>query len=137
MSNGADGPADIIGKGWKFPVKVNASGGLNWSNGPDRVMDAVWLILNTVPDERVMRPTFGAGARSFVFEPNSVASRARLSLAISEALTKWEPRIEVVSLDVAQGDDPNIVSIAIAYKIRTTNELFNLVFPFYLQEGAG
>ena len=52
MSNG--GPTDIIGQGWKFPVKTNPSGGLDWSSGPDRIRDAIWIILNTSPGERVM-----------------------------------------------------------------------------------
>jgi phage baseplate assembly protein W len=135
MSNGA--PTDIIGQGWKFPVKVDASGSLSYSSGPDRVRDAIWILLNTSPGERVMRPTFGAGVRDFVFAPNSAVMRARLAAAISGALIRWEPRIEIVKIDVNAADEPNLVNISIVYTIRTTNELFNLVFPLYLQEGAG
>lgn len=135
MSNGA--PTDIIGQGWKFPVRVNASGRLAYSSGPDRIRDAIWIVLNTSPGERVMRPTFGAGVRDFVFAPNSTVMRTRLSSAISTALVRWEPRIEIVNIDVSALDEPNLVNISIDYTIRTTNELFNLVFPLYLQEGAG
>ena len=62
MSNGTGAQTDIIGRGWQFPVKVNASGGLNWSSGADRIRDAIWIVLGTAPGERVMRPTFGACA---------------------------------------------------------------------------
>jgi uncharacterized protein len=139
MSNGASNgtPSDIIGQGWKFPVRVNASGRLDYSSGPDRIRDAIWIVLNTSPGERVMRPTFGAGVRDFVFSPNSAVMRTRLSSAISKALVTWEPRIEIVNIDVSALDEPNLVNISIDYTIRTTNELFNLVFPLYLQEGAG
>lgn len=137
MSNGAGPPADIIGQGWKFPVKVNASGGISWSSGADRIRDAIWIVLGTSPGERVMRPTFGAGVENFVFKPNSPATRANLASAISSALTNWEPRISIANIDVSAGDEPNLVNISIDYTIRTTNELFNLVYPLYLQEGAG
>ncbi len=136
MSNGG-GPIDIIGQGLKFPPTVNASGGLDWSSGADRVRDAIWIILSTSPGERVMRPTFGAGVQNFVFEPNSPALRAQLASTVSNALSTWEPRISIVNINVSVGDEPNLVNISIDYTIRTTNELFNLVYPLYLQEGIG
>jgi phage baseplate assembly protein W len=130
-------PKDFIGTGWKFPIKVNARGGLSWSSGADRIADAIWIVLSTAPGERVMRPTFGAGAQNHVFDPNSPVSRAQLAATIKEALTRWEPRINLVRLEVLQGDEPSLVNVSIDYTVRTTNELFNLVFPFYVQEGVG
>jgi phage baseplate assembly protein W len=137
MSNATSTLGDIIGTGWKFPIRVNAKGGLSWSNGADRVRDAVWIVLATASGERVMRPTFGAGVENYVFEPNSNVSRTRLASAIREGLTRWEPRISLVNIEVSQGDEPSLVNVSINYTIRSTNELFNLVFPFYVQEGAG
>ena len=137
MSPVPDNSGDLIGVGWKFPIKVNARGGLSWSSGPDRIRDAIWIVLSTALGERVMRPTFGTGAETHVFDPNGGAAQARLAADIGEALARWEPRITVVSLDVRQGDAPSRVDVAIDYTIRTTNELFNLVFPLYVQEGAG
>jgi Bacteriophage baseplate protein W len=128
----------LIGTGFKFPIKVNATGGLDWSDGPQRIQDAIWIILSTGPGERVMRPKFGAGAQDFVFEPNSAASRARLATAIADALTRSEPRIELVNVAVdeaAQG--PSCVLATIEYRIRSTNELYNMVYPLYVQEGLG
>ena len=52
-------------------------------------------------------------------------------------LRQWEPRIEIVNINVSASDEPNLVNISIDYLIRTINEPFNLVFPLYLQEGVG
>lgn len=128
---------DLIGQGWKFPIKVNAKGGLSYSSGPERIQDAIWVILSTSLGERLMLPDFGAGVNDFVFQDNSDVIRTRLQTAISEALVKWEPRIELQNVSVNQGDEPSQVLVSIDYLIRTTNELFNLVYPLYLQEGAG
>ncbi len=129
---------DIVGTGWGFPIKVNARGGLSWSGGVPRIQDSIWIILSTSLGERVMRPTFGAGAHEFVFEPNSTLVRTQLASAVREALVKWEPRIELVSVRVEpSGDLQNQVLATIEYRVRTTNELFNMVFPLYLQEGVG
>jgi phage baseplate assembly protein W len=137
LAQSSSGSVDLIGTGWKFPVKLNARGGLSWSTGPDRIREAIWIVLATAQGERVMRPTFGAGAQTHVFDPNSNVSRTRLAADIRDALTRWEPRITLVNVDVREGDEPSRVDVTIDYTIRTTNELFNLVFPLYVQEGVG
>jgi hypothetical protein len=130
--------SDFIGKGLKFPIKVDSRGRLATSQGIERLEDAIWLIVRTSLNERVMRPTFGAGANDFVFQPNSPAIRAGLATAVRSALLKWEPRIDVDAVAVDPvADDPSRVTVTISYTVRTTNELFNMVYPFYLQEGVG
>jgi phage baseplate assembly protein W len=128
---------DLIGTGWKFPIKVNAKGGLSYSSGATRIQDAIWIVLSTALGERIMRPNFGAGVTDYVFQSNSEVVQTQLAAAVSAALTKWEPRIELVNLTVQQGTEPSQVLASIDYRIRTTNELFNLVYPLYVQEGAG
>jgi len=127
----------IIGVGWKFPIRVNAKGGISLSSGPDRIQDAIWIILSTSLGERVMRETFGAGVNDYVFQSNSDSVRAQLAAAVSAALARWEPRITQVNVSVQDGSEPSQVLIVIDYQISSTNELFNLVYPLYLQEGAG
>ena len=149
---------DFIGKGWRFPIKVNARGSLEWSDGPNRIRDAIWIIIKTSLNERLMRPKFGAGVDDFVFESNSEINRVQLSAVIKSALLEWEPRIELddvrvtsgwqasdsrtEALDSAQamkdratGLDSQVV-VSIEYRLRTTNEIFNVVLPFYLEEGV-
>lgn len=128
---------ELIGRGWRFPIRVNARGGLDWSDGPDRVRDAIWLILSTGVAERIMRPTFGAGVHEYVFHPNTPAIREALADAIRQALVQWEPRIELdaVRVDPVSGEDSQVMA-SIEYRLRSTNELFNLVYPMYLEEGV-
>jgi phage baseplate assembly protein W len=128
---------EFIGRGWRFPIKINARGGIDWSEGPARISDAIWIIVKTALGERVMRPAFGAGVDDYVFQSNSFVIRSRLVAAIKSALVEWEPRIELGQV-LAQPvpDEPTQVLISIEYRVRTTNELFNVVYPFYLQEGV-
>lgn len=129
---------DFIGTGFSFPIKVDARGRLTWSGGDRRLQDAIWLIVKTSLGERVMRPTFGAGANDYVFQPNSPTVRAALATAIRSALVLWEPRIDLDTVSVDPDPyEPSHVYVAIAYRVRTTNELFNMVYPFYLGEGVG
>jgi phage baseplate assembly protein W len=130
--------ADLIGTGWKFPIKVNSKGGLEWSDGPQRVQDAIWIILSTSLGERIMLPTFGGGTHEYVFQPNSPAMRARLADAVKQALVTWEHRIELEEVLVDEAPEQRTqVLISIKYRLRSTNELFNMVYPLYIEEGIG
>src|SRR6266496_1605290 len=126
---------DLIGQGWKFPIMVNAKGQLDYSFGPERIQDAIWIVLSTSIGERLMLPDFGAGIHDYVFQSNSDVVRTQLRSAISEALLKWEPRIDLLDVIVQEGTQASQVLISIDYRLRSTNELFNLVYPLYLQEG--
>ena len=127
----------IIGQGWGFPIKVNAKGGFDWSTGPDRIQSAIWIILSTSPGERLMLPTFGAGIKGYIFESNSQLVCARLQTAVQKALTQWEPRIQLVSVQATPSpNQDSLILISISYQIRNTNDLYNMVYPFFLTEGT-
>jgi phage baseplate assembly protein W len=101
------------------------------------VYQAIWIILGTDWGERVMRPTFGAGLRSFVFGPLNQTTMQQVQTRVQESLVQWEPRISVESVSVTiDPKNQGVLLIAITYLIRVTNTLQNLVYPFFLEEGA-
>jgi phage baseplate assembly protein W len=122
-----------LGTGWSFPVRPEqAGGGLAYRDGPEKVRQAIELILDTEPGERIMRPTFGCGLRRFLMQPNSVATRALITREVETALTIWEPRIQLREVQVLPGDDPALVYVSIAYLHVRDRRPGNLVYPFYL-----
>ena len=79
-----------------------------------------------------MRPHFGSRVRDFVFRPANLDTVAELSQEVREALLRWEPRVDVRSVDVKPDpDDRSLLFIDIAYTAKGTNDRRNLVFPFY------
>jgi len=126
---------DFLGRGWKFPIEVDATGRIALSQYEDDIREALRIILLTSKGERVMRPEFGAGLHDFVFESMSATTIGRMQAAIRDALIKWEPRIQVISVDVEpEHGEIGKLLIDIEYRVRATNNRFNLVFPFYLKE---
>jgi phage baseplate assembly protein W len=69
-----------------------------------------------------------------VFENLSFGTLGRVQQTVDEALLRLEPRIDVTSIDVRPGGDGNVLLIHIQYQVRATNNAFNLVYPFYLQQ---
>ena len=125
----------FLGVGWSFPV--SASGGDTATSAYEEdVSESILIILQTNPGERIMRPTFGAGLRDFVFEPVNTTTMALLQTRVQESLIDWEPRIDVQSVVVTATGELNTLNIDIAYLVRATNTAANLVYPFFLQEGS-
>lgn len=123
--------------GWNFPPRVEADGSLTTAAYEEDIRQAIRIILGTNRGERQMRPDFGAGLNSFVFEPVNTTTMQLVKTRVEEALIDWEPRIDVDSVTVTTDDTQrNTLLIDIAYRVRATNSQRNLVYPFYLQEGA-
>lgn len=127
---------DFLGQGLAFPIRPTG-GRLPVASGPAKVQQSIYLILSTAPGERVMLPKFGCGIHDLVFQPNTASLRGIVREKVREALTTFEPRIDVLDVTVGNADgERNRLDIAIDYRIRANNALYNLVYPFYLAEGA-
>ena len=128
---------DFLGKGATFPLKPDGSGRLTFSSGEDLIQQSILLILDTAPGERVMRPEFGCGIHELVFEANTSMLHARVQHRVKEALLRWERRIDVLNVRVeTPADEKTLLLIRIDYRVRANNSFFNLVYPFFLNEGV-
>src|SRR5947209_80487 len=106
----------VLGKGWTFPIGPNSrTGRLGYQAGPDQVRQAIQIILETEPGERVMNPDFGSGLRRYLMKPNTPATRALIRQDVERALTAFEPRIQLQEVSAVGGDDPSLVLIQISY----------------------
>ncbi|HEY7050889.1 MAG TPA: GPW/gp25 family protein [Mycobacterium sp.] len=126
----------FLGVGWAFPPAA-ASGDVEMAAYEEDVRQAVLIILQTAPGERLMRPGFGAGLSDLVFEPMSTALLALVKHRVETALIQWEPRIDVDAVDVTASPPHGRIDIDIRYHVRQTSTFYNLVYPFYLNEGGG
>jgi uncharacterized protein len=123
-----------LGKGWRFPVAINLTGGLSSSSLEENVRESIFIILGTAPGERVQRPQFGCRIHDLMFDPNNVITAARSEYYCEEALLKYEPRLEDVTVKAEpNANEPNRLDIKITYKIIGQTHEKNLVYPFYLR----
>ncbi|MFF7633285.1 GPW/gp25 family protein [Kitasatospora sp. NPDC008050] len=122
----------FIGRGWAFPLRVNATGGIGMVDRDREIAEAIRLILGTAPGERPMRPEFGCGIHEYVFAPGDGTTAGRIAREVRTALERWEPRIEVDDVRIAfDSVDEGTLYIDVHYTVRSTNDRRNLVFPFY------
>ena len=130
--------SDFLGTGWQFPIRVNARGGLSYAEGAELIEQSIWLILSTSPGRRVMRPEFGCGIHDYVFASNTANLRATIAAEVERALTRFEPRIDVLAVRArTSADSDSTLLVHIDYRIRANNAFHNLVYPFFINEGEG
>ena len=125
--------AGFLGKGWRFPILPDRTGCLGYVEGDANVEQSVHILLMTALGERVMRSDFGTQTPRLVFSPGSVQYLKLIENTIKDAITNWEPRIDLNDvLAEADPDDESHVTVSVTYTVRQTNTKTNLVFPYYL-----
>ncbi len=128
---------DFLGIGWKFPLQVTPGGRIAQARYEQRIEESIYLILSTSPGERPMLPGFGCGIHDLVLARGSVTTISVTTHLVREALVAFEPRIDVLEVTVEQAvGQPDLLLIRVGYRIRETNSIGNLVYPFYITEGS-
>ena len=124
--------SDILGAGLAFPLAVDRRGGIALARDEKDVEQAISIILSTAPGERPMRPEFGSDLHLLVFADIGPTTAGRADFFVRQALARWEPRIEVEDVRVEWSQqDRGVMLIEIGYRELSTNDVRNLVFPFY------
>ncbi len=127
----------FLGNGWSFEVMPDpVTGRIRMCSGEDDIAQAVRLILNTKRGERIMRPDFGCRLCDFAFESFSQSVRSEMIDEIETALTLHEPRIRDIEVTIGDIAPEGHIILDISYVVRATNNPYNLVFPFYIEEGG-
>lgn len=125
---------EFLGQGLAFPLQVNPRGEIALVGGERDIEQSIRIVLETMPGERVMRPDFGCRMWELVFAPRDPTTEGLLIHYVEQALTRWEPRIEVNEVKVS--DNPvqdGAVLIEINYTIKATHDERSIVHPFYIQ----
>ena len=128
---------DFIGAGWSFPTSVTPAGTIRLITGSEEIDASIRMILSTIPGERVMRPEFGCRMWSLIFAPLTAGTLGQIEQYVREALDRWEPRIDVDCVIAVADQESAEVKIELDYRMRATNDVRNLVFPFYTIPGEG
>lgn len=126
-----------IGKGMQLNSTFSKdTGKIKYNSGSDRLHQSIYIILSTAKGERFMIPEFGSNLHKRIFEPNDFVLRDLIILDVKEALGVWEPRIEVLAVDVLSKKQGNTLPVSIRYRVKQTNMIDNYVYPFKLSGRA-
>lgn len=127
----------FLGQGWSFPPTfVRGSNTLELVKAEEDIKQSLHILLSTTLGERVMRSDFGANLHQQVFEPMDAAFQAYVQSIISDAITNYETRINLDSVDVFADNEEGRIELTVNFTIISTNSRANIVYPYYLNEGT-
>jgi len=131
-------PYEFLGRGLKFPLQVDSkTGHIAMVSYEDDIREAIGIILKTCVGERVMNAGFGAMPAEYIFGTTNHTLREDLSSELIFNLGTQELRIEDIEVNVESDSsaDQGALLINVAYTVRSTNNRYNHVYPFYMEEG--
>lgn len=109
--------------GWPLLPVPDAAGELSFPTLADSVRENLRVILSTRNGEQLMHPGYGAGLTEFIGERDTLTTRSRIQERVSEGVGRWEPRILVDQIDVAEvANQPGQLRVLLAYRLRRTGE---------------
>ena len=103
------------------------------------IEESVQQILLTRIGERFFRRDFGADIDNIVFEPNASLSLAVLRTDIEDAITRWDPRVQILDVRMLDSDPGRGLLFAqVSYAIAGLTGLgSNRVMDVILDVGTG
>ena len=121
-------PKELLGRGWAFPFQFDsARGSVGLSEFEENIRQSITIIIGTRPGERQMLPEFGCRIHDLLFTPNTRATAATISHHVTEALRRWERRIEVQKVE-ALPEPGGVIRVQVEYKILLTDAVQSLVY---------
>ena len=115
----------------KLGFQLSPSGNLKMVDEDASVRQAVLLLLSTAKGERVMRHDYGCDLDKLAFMPTDETTLGVAIHLIRQALTKWEPRIDILRLDADfNKSEPARMDLILEYRVRRTASKTNLLIPF-------
>ena len=114
-------PAQRVSKSFKdlsLSFKFNPlSGDLISLKNENAIARAVRNIILTTPGEKVFAPEFGSHVGEILFENISELTAASIKEEIENSLENYEPRVEIIEVNVNPNYNSNNFDVIISYRI--------------------
>jgi phage baseplate assembly protein W len=116
QSHEQDSPAhDRLGTGWAFPPSFDQTlRSVVLVSDAEHIRQGLWLLFSTKLGERVMHGGYGTDLRRKADDGIAGNRAGAIAAMLRDAITAWEPRIEVEDLSVVEvlaGEDEWHVSL--------------------------
>ena len=100
------------------------------------IKNSLEILLSTTVGERVMVPEYGCNLDRQVFDSMDTTFQTYITEQIRTAIVYHEPRVILDSVEYE--DDPlnGKIDITINFTVIATNTRYNIVYPFFLEEGT-
>lgn len=122
----------FIGSGLIFPIELNDKGRPDIVSDIRLIRSSILNIINWPTQTRFFNETYGCRLEECLEEPDDVISLTLAKFFISESISKWEKRVELLPSGVTVLEStPGIINLQLRYVLRSTKIEETFIFPFY------
>lgn len=79
--------------------RLDRQGKIAAVSGIEELGQSLTMLLSTLPGERTLQPEFGCPMDLIAFEPNDATTAGLAIRLVADAVERFEPRAEILSLD--------------------------------------
>lgn len=131
----------FLGRGWKFPVEFkkgkSEAGTVVMLQGEEDIRNSLEVLFSTRSGERIMHTSYGSALETFLFMPVNKSVITYIQAIITDEILFNEPRIILNEVEIEQAvTEAGRLDITIVYTVNATNNRYNYVFPFYINEAT-
>jgi phage baseplate assembly protein W len=127
---------NFLGTGWKFPIEFKEDT-VAMLTGEEDIKNSLDILFATNVGERIMHSSYGSALANFLFTPVNQGTITYMTAMISKEILFNEPRIVVSEIKVLPSvTDYGRLDILIEYVVSATNNRYNYVYPFYINEAT-
>jgi len=117
---------EFLGRGWAFPFHFDsANGAVAYSEFEENIRQNIMIIVGTRVGERQMMFDFGCRIHELLFAPSNSSTARLASGYVEDAIGRWEPRIELLTVNAAFDPSGSII-VQISYRIVATGTVEHL-----------
>ena len=131
-------PLDISDRAVGVSLPFNAEAVFNSTyTTKEQLKSNLLNIVLTEPGERVFKPDFGVGLRTYLFE--NFTDKSDLKARIKDQISKYAPQAKLQEVTIQKDNHSHQLNISIFYIVRANNELNAIrinVSPDNTGEGA-
>lgn len=128
----------FLGRSWAFPpVFDRNTPGARMLEDEENIASSLAVLLGTMQGERIMMPWYGCNLDELLFDNLDTRTKTLAADKIESAILYHEPRIRLEKVAIAKSNEnEGILLVSINYLVKATNSRFNMVYPYYIQEGT-
>ncbi len=105
------------------------TGDLVMKSDVSAVLQSIRNLVLTTAGEILWDPTIGGGVGRLLFEPNDTMMRMQLHDKITNTVSRFEPRVEIVDVDIQSFQNGNGIFIKLTFYILNNPEPITETIP--------
>lgn len=113
-------PEEIFYRDLPLDPTTNSEGDISSVTNKESIKQSLRMIIDTARGSRIFAPDYGCRIKAFLFEPFDETTANRIGQELEETLKNYEPRVQILSINVGMVLKNSSYDVSVVYRIVNT-----------------